>query len=460
MFSGAGDVVAMGALIDAGAQLDFANETGWSALRTAASAGHVPAVKLLIESGASLDRTFPVSLDEVGRIADTSSPLRCRGDLPWTPTPLWEAASKGHLGVVELLVSAGASLAVQNGSVWPRTPVEEAREQHHKGVVRVLESAGVASLCDAALLDDGATIARLCLEGANPDLASATGWTPLQLAAASGNVVAIDALAAAGVEVDLTILVARSGDTALKTAAEAAQVGAIRALVAAGADPNKRSGEMTWTPLRVATGSALVDALHRRRAINALVACGASVDLPSGDEDGRTPLHVAAGAGDVIVVGALLKAGAAVDAVGWMPGGMTALRAASGGGHMEVMRMLLDGGAAVDLAAGAMLSTALRAAAIGGHEAAAEMLLRAGAEVDLPDKRGAPALWRAAGAGSTAVVVLLIAAGAILSDRTFGRTARVEAVRSRHSDTARVLEEAEEAAAEARRRANPYFGYE
>ena len=101
-------------------------------------------------------------------------------------------------------------------------------------------------------------------------------------------------------------------------------------------------------------------------------------DLEARDKRGRTPLIVAAEAGDAERVRGLLGRGARIEAEDdcqW-----TALMRAASHGHREVVRMLIERGAAVDKR-GKIGFTALMAAAMNGHHDTAELLIAHGADL-------------------------------------------------------------------------------
>ncbi|KAK3267333.1 hypothetical protein CYMTET_24102, partial [Cymbomonas tetramitiformis] len=131
-----------------------------------------------------------------------------------------------------------------------------------------------------------------------------------------------------------------------------------------------------WTPLYIAHEP-------HNEVVEALLAKGAQVDLA--DEDGRTPLYIAACNGRKEVVEALLAKGAQVDLAEQNEG--TLLHIAACNGHKVVVEALLAKGAQVDLA-DKNGGTLLHIAALNGHNEVVEALLAKGAQVDLADKDG------------------------------------------------------------------------
>jgi ankyrin repeat protein len=87
----AGDVEALEALLDAGADIDATDEHGQTALMNAARDGHTPVVRLLVERGADLNHTAKYNLSAimlavingrdaiVGVLADGGADLTIKG---------------------------------------------------------------------------------------------------------------------------------------------------------------------------------------------------------------------------------------------------------------------------------------------------------------------------------------------------------------------------------------------
>jgi ankyrin repeat protein len=90
----AGDVRALEALLDAGADVDAKDEHGQTALMNAARDGHTPVVRLLVERGADLNHTAKFNL-----------------------SALMLAVINGRDAIVGVLVDAGADLSTKGTGV-------------------------------------------------------------------------------------------------------------------------------------------------------------------------------------------------------------------------------------------------------------------------------------------------------------------------------------------------------
>ncbi|CAN0530049.1 unnamed protein product, partial [Ectocarpus sp. 12 AP-2014] len=109
------------------------------------------------------------------------------------------------------------------------------------------------------------------------------------------------------------------------------------------------------------------------------------------NEDGRTPLHLAALTGDKGLVLRLLQSGADVDARDGR--GESPLVGASNRGKLDIIETLLDMGAAANLrGTGPLQYSALDRAAQDGNAEVIGALLRGGAAASARDSRGVTAL--------------------------------------------------------------------
>jgi len=203
----------------------------------------------------------------------------------------------------------------------------------------------------------------------------------------------------------------------------------VRALLAKGTDPNFR-GHLGRT------------AVHRAclfgcsEQFDMLIDAGGSADTT--DEDGETPLHLAASKGHFSIVERLLKLG--VDLQRRSDYG-TPLDCAAFGGHVNVMATLLNNGATATTK-NCWGRTPLHEAASHGHIEASRLLLRRGAEVDAVDRFGndRTPLHEAIYPGSSGLVELLLLYDANVEHRNnWGATPLHMAARIGAADIVEVL---------------------
>ncbi|NUK07886.1 ankyrin repeat domain-containing protein [Streptomyces lunaelactis] len=157
--------------------------------------------------------------------------------------------------------------------------------------------------------------------------------------------------------------------------------------------------------------AALFDAVHdgADNAVVRLLRAGTAADVT--DEDGQTPLYLAAVSDEVGIVRLLLAAGAVSERASGPDAGDLPLCGAAVGGHTEVVRALLAAGARPDLPESYGF-TAMAWAVGQGHTGTVEVLLEYGADPDLPGPGGEPPLVLAARRGSPSTVRALLRHGA------------------------------------------------
>jgi ankyrin repeat protein len=148
--------------------------------------------------------------------------------------------------------------------------------------------------------------------------------------------------------------------------------------------------------------------------VKSLIAEGSDVNV--GDENGLTPLHLAAYRGHKDVAELLILNGANVNAVttgkGWSGTKWTPLGYTIYKGRKDIAELLILNGANVNYADNDKRSTYLHLAAHKGDKDIAELLILNGANVNAADKTGANPLNLAEQEGHKEVVVLLIKNGA------------------------------------------------
>jgi len=379
----------------------------------------VLALALFGAAGAAAEQTL-LEAAEAGNRRAALAAIEAGGDVdaraPDGTTPLIWAAYNGDAELVERLLAAGADPDAQN-------------------------EFGTSALTEAAIGGYTDVIAALLKGGATADLANPEGETPLMVVARTGNVEAATLLLDAGADVNAIEL--WGGQSALMWAAAQQQPEMIKLLISRGADVNARGAVRNWerkvireprpkdmnqggfTPLLYAAREGCIECARE------LVAGGADLDLP--DPHRVTPLVMALLNLHFDLAVYLIEAGADVDK--WDLYGRTPLYMAAdtstlpvmGNGNMvvlpsmdkhtalDVARLLLEKGANVnaqlkrrppyrnvpqDRGGDSILSqgaTPLLRAARAGDTPMVELLLEHGALVDLPSNQGVTPLMAAAG---------------------------------------------------------------
>ncbi len=313
-------------------------------------------------------------------------------------TPLHTAAGSNRIDIATALLNAGADATRRDGS--GRT---------------VLHSAACSSGDPLALMS------LLINAGAELDALDDDGRTALHIALERDRPVAFERLLGLGADPDAGAPVdpvnCERWNTALffRRADAATVAGCIGEGLEVGARSGRWGGNLPpgSSPLHFAAAWARDPAV-----IPVLVDAGA--DIAARDEIDHTPLHRAAGEGDVAVVEALLAAGADVDAWTRHPDGhgrlknYTPLHEAAGGNEdPAVVAVLLDAGADVN-ARGTSDRTPLHRAAAGNENPAViALLLRSGADVNARARGGRTPLHEAgARNGNPDVIAALVESGA------------------------------------------------
>lgn len=390
-------------LLAAGADATLASRTGITPLGLAALNGNVTIVEALLAAGADPN-----------------------GVLSGGQTPLMTAARSGSAAVVRLLGAHGADVNAREHELGETALIWAAAEDHAETVRALIDLGADPNGRSKALefprreFGDGKS-GRLTVLPAG-------AWTPVMYAARQNALEAVDALAAAGANLNL---VDPDGTTALVIAIINAHYELAALLLDHGADPDlgDTSGmaalyaavdmnTFTETPGRPAPLPAgEMDAVDMVRT---LLAHGANPNArlsspilvrvhDRGDRnlgEGATPLMRAARKGDVDIMRLLVEHGSDVNLA--TADGSTALLYAAGLGgagrftafearqateadRLEALGLLLDAGATVDTVNAAGQSALHLAAAERGTEAA-RLLVAQGARLDLEDAQGRTAL--------------------------------------------------------------------
>ena len=279
-----GNVAIVELLLDAGADPDTALAEGETALMTAARTGALDVVRLLLDRG-----------------ADVNAAETWRGQ-----TALMWAAAEGHAHVIPTMLSYGADVAARSTKGW--TPLLFAVREGRIDVVQTLLEAGAG-------VEEALPVTEETRRGGTSAERAATGLNAFLLAAANAHYDVAALLVDRGADVN----VASRGWTALHQVSWVRKSGIagsnnppppgsgsmtslefVRKLVAAGADVNARVTRRPpagITRLNFLGGTPFLLAARTGDAdlMRLLAELGADPLLPN--EDGTTPIMVAAGVG-------------------------------------------------------------------------------------------------------------------------------------------------------------------
>ena len=269
------------------------------------------------------------------------------------------------LTAFSIVAIATAAVAAETTTAKDLRLVEAAKTRNSAAAAALLqkkidpniaEPDGTTALHWAVRYDDVALVERLIKAGAKANATNRYGVTPIALACESGSGAVVEQLLKAGVSPDAT---GPLGETALHTCAHAGNVEAARALLARGAKVDAGDSWRGQTPLMWAAAQG------HAAMVRVLVEAGADVHtrstvvtwerqrtaeprekwLPPG---GFTALLLAARAGCVDCVNVLAKSGADINEID--PENHTALVLALMNGEFDVAGALIDAGIDINIA--------------------------------------------------------------------------------------------------------------
>jgi ankyrin repeat protein len=422
-------------LIAAGAEANAENIGKFTPLGLALENSEGEIYRMLLAAGAdelSADQLDTIGQDTLLHLAAQNELLEfCRRLLEPTAsrdvdgrderhcTPLFHAASRGSVDIIQMLLAAGAD--VNAGHQPPlqfavETPLHIAASEGHANSCRALLEGGAnvdPLLCGSdhfakgrghtplhfALENKVFTAGTACAQillaaGANVATRAATGWTVLHTAVRGGNTEACRMMIDAGAELDarddrqwtaihlaaqdghievLSMLVDKGAQLDSKVLHLAAQYGhseICQISIKAGIDVNKAEVLGHFTPLLLAAHSGHI------KVCRALLAASAVVDTC--DANQNTPLMAAAQNGHGLLCRVLIAAGAGINETN-LPGQHTPLHCAAASNQAETTHILINAGAALD-ARSLNGCTALHVAAAAGADATSKILILAGAD--------------------------------------------------------------------------------
>ena len=160
-----GHVEAVKVLLDRGATMNATENADRTALHEAALSGHVEVVKVLLGSGATIDAAALRHIEVVKVLLKSDATTGATDDA--NRTVLHYAAGFGHFEVVKVLLGSGAAIDVTN---MDGTVLYYATEFGHIEVVKVLLDRGTSTSIDApehgaklrCIVQLDAVISKLC----------------------------------------------------------------------------------------------------------------------------------------------------------------------------------------------------------------------------------------------------------------------------------------------------------
>jgi len=285
--------------------------------------------------------------------------------------------------------------------------------------ISVASAQSPASIADAAMQQDGASIQQLLAQGADPDtrgkfdtpalhwlvryneldsarmllnagadpnITSRYGVTPLSLAVANGNPAMIGQLIQSGANVHT---LEHSGESLLMTASAVGVLDSVKLLVEAGASIDARDLHFDQTALMFASREGHLD------IVSYLLEQGANPNART--KIGETPNWVAPNSQRGFGFGiGIIRGGTPADRGRRepIPGGMTPLLYATRHGYTAIVELLLDSGADIHLTDANNIS-ALLMAVENNSMASARLLIERGSDINSQDWYGRSPLWEA-----------------------------------------------------------------
>ena len=320
-----------------------------------------------------------------------------------SPPPAFCAALCARLFAIPIvrLASLSALAPLALAAALLAIPVGEARAHDDNSAMFHADTYPLQEAAEAGDLDSVNHF--IAVHGADVNMKNKYGYTPLPLSASHGHAIIVATLIAAGA--DVNVKNKHDEETPLHIAARNGHVSVISVLIAARADINAENSRY-WTPLHIAAQRGHVS------VVSALIAAGADVSsvwayaaggqyvsvistliaaeagtnaikpeqLEQRDSDGRTMLHKAAGANNVVYVRGLVRMGANVNALD--SNSKTPLHHAAIGNAAEAVADLAKSGANLEAKEARSGMTPLHRAALDLSLDAFVALLDSGANIE------------------------------------------------------------------------------
>ena len=384
------------AIINYGANVNAADKNSVTALMMACGRGNVEAINALLNAGADSNMTNTKGLTCIhyavvgGCSKQTLQPIIDHGadinainedDL----TALMIACQKGNVEAINVLLNAGGDSNVTDtmGSTWIHhaaggicSKVTLQAIIDRSADVNATNNHSTTALMMACERRNAETVNVLLQAGADPNIADTEGFTSIQIATLGGcNKETLQAVIDYGADVNAAN---KNSITALMMACGRGNVEAINALLNAGADSNITNTKgLTCIHYAVVGGCS-------KQTLQAIVDHGA--DINATNEDNLTALMGACQKGNVEAINVLLNAGADSNITDTK--GLTWIHhAACGICSKATLQVIIDHGANVNATNKNSVTALILACGVGNVEAI-NALLNAGADHNIADTEG------------------------------------------------------------------------
>ncbi|KAF4958745.1 hypothetical protein FSARC_10936 [Fusarium sarcochroum] len=233
---------------------DARDKDGLTALWYAVKNGHGAASRLLIQTGLVSGNVggtdgYQTALCYAARADDVELVkllLQQKTlEVKMAESALFEAAYKGHLAIVELLVQNGVDINAYDDN--RRRPLHIACRENHEDIVALLmmyganadkvDAIGKTPLTNAAIRGNASTVKVLLENGADPEVCSVTELKPLHVACKEGHEDVVVLLMKHGASADKSDT---SGKTPLADAALRGDASMVKVLLESGANPRAK----------------------------------------------------------------------------------------------------------------------------------------------------------------------------------------------------------------------------
>jgi ankyrin repeat protein len=408
------NLLAVMALIEAGADFNVADNLGRTVLYHAAQGGQPDIIRHLQQHGININQPA----------LDGSRAINI-------------AAMGGHFAAFEALIEAGADFNVEDHDGF--TVLHHAAHGGQPDIIRHLQQHGIninqpardgkRAINIAAMEGHFAAFEALIEAGADFNVTDNLGRTVLHHAAQGGQLDIILHLQQQGININQPAL---DGRRAIHQAALSGHFAAFEALMETGADFNA-ADHRGLTVLHAAAHGGQPDIIRH------LLQQGININQSA--PGGKQAINIAAMEGHFAAFEALIEAGADFNVADNL--GRTVLHHAAQGGQPDIIRHLHQQGININQPA-LDGSRAINIATMGGHFAAFEALIEAGADFNVADHDGLTVLHHAAQGGQPDIIRHLQQQGININQPALdGRRAIHQAALSGHFAAFKALIEAD-----------------